>query len=85
MLEDKRQVAKRLIRLACAVISQDCLNNLEFKRKRKWVKRWVSRREEFGASDNILRDLAVQDSANYMNVLRMNIYKFEELLAFFLQ
>ena len=64
----KRQVAKRLIRLACAVISQDCLYKLEFKRKRKWVKRWVSRREEFGASDNILRELAVQDPVGYMNV-----------------
>ena len=74
----KRHVAKRLIRLACAAISQDCLDKLEFQRKRKWVKRSVSRREEFGASDNILRELAVQDPAGYMNVLRMNINKFEE-------
>ena len=36
----KRQVVKRLILLACAEISQDCLNKYEFKRKRKWVKRW---------------------------------------------
>ena len=60
----KLQVAKRLIWLACAVISQDCLNKLEFKRKRKWV----FRREEFKASDNILRGLAVQDPAGNMNV-----------------
>ena len=42
-------------------------------------------REEFGASDNILRELAVQDPDGYMNVLQMNITKFEELLAFLLQ
>ena len=36
----ERQVAKHLIRLACAKISQDCWNKYEFKRKRKWVKRW---------------------------------------------
>ena len=30
----KHQVAKRLIRLACAVISQDCLNKLELKKKK---------------------------------------------------
>ena len=34
----ERQVAKHLIRLACAKISQDCWNKYEF--KRKWVKRW---------------------------------------------
>ena len=46
------------------------------------MKRWVSKRKELGASDNILRELAVEDPAGYMNVLRMNINKFEELLSF---
>ena len=81
----KRKVAKCLVRLACAVMLQYCLNKLEFKRKRKWVRRWVSRWEEFGASNNILMELAVQEPAGYMNVLRMHIKKFEELLAFLLQ
>ena len=48
----KRQVVNRLVRLACAEISQDVLKEFRYKKKRKWVKEWVAGRGNFGASDN---------------------------------
>ena len=77
----QRRVVNRLIRFACTEISQEILNELESKKKRKWVKAWVARRGKFGASDNLLRELAIEDPASYMNVLRMDKTKFEELLV----
>ena len=40
------------------------------------MKAWVARRGKFGASDNLLRELAIEDPAGYMNET-----KFEELLV----
>ena len=36
----KRQIVNRLVRLACAEISQEVLKELGSKQKRKWVKGW---------------------------------------------
>ena len=47
----KRQVVNRLVRLACAEISQEVLKELRFKIKRKWVKEWVAKRGNFEAPD----------------------------------
>jgi len=59
---------------------KNCWTNLELKRKRKWVREWIARREKLGASTNLLRELAAEDPTGYMNVLRINSVKFEELL-----
>ena len=47
----KRQVVNRLVRIACAEISQEVLKELRSKKKRKWVKEWVAGRGNFGAFD----------------------------------
>ena len=77
----KRRIVNSLARLACAEISQEVLKELRSKKKRKWVKEWVSKKENFGASYNLLWELALEDPARYMNVLRMDQAEFEELLA----
>ena len=48
----KRQIVNRLVRLACAEISQEVLKELGSKQKRKGVKGWVARRGNFGALSN---------------------------------
>ena len=37
----QRRVVNRLVRFACTEILQEILNELESKKKRKWVKAWV--------------------------------------------
>nr|CAI5824196.1 unnamed protein product [Callosobruchus analis] len=40
------------------------------KKKRIWVRDWIRRRNELGASSRLLRELAVEDPSSYMNFLR---------------
>lgn len=41
---------------------------------------WIARRNLLGASNTLLRELAVEDPDSYCNHLRMDESKFEELL-----
>jgi hypothetical protein len=51
------------------------------KRKRKWVKKRIRRRNLYGASNTLLKELAGEDSSEYRRHLRMGPEKFDELLA----
>ncbi|KAJ8942099.1 hypothetical protein NQ318_013388 [Aromia moschata] len=51
------------------------------KNKRCWVRKWLSRKEIYGASSTLLRELAEQDVPEYRNWLRMSKEQFESLLA----
>ena len=45
------------------------------------MKEWVAGRGSFGASDNLLQELPLEDPAGYMYELRMDKVTVEELLA----
>ena len=78
----KRQVVNRLVAWhAPRYRKRSVLKELVSKKKRKWVKKWVASSRNLRASDNLSRELALEDPAGYMNVLRMGQVKFEELLA----
>jgi hypothetical protein len=53
------------------------------RKKRIWVKHWINRREAQGASNNLIRELKLEDPTNYKNFLRMDENKFNDLLANF--
>ncbi|XP_060858510.1 uncharacterized protein LOC132935891 [Metopolophium dirhodum] len=48
--------------------------------KRIWVKKWIKRRNQFGASNTLLKELAVEDPKSYFNFLRINEEMFNTLL-----
>ncbi|KAL4100814.1 hypothetical protein QTP88_020843 [Uroleucon formosanum] len=48
--------------------------------KRIWVKKWIKRRNQFGASNTLLKELAVEDPKSYFNCLRINEEMFNTLL-----
>lgn len=50
------------------------------KKKRKWVKSWIEKREKYGASSQLLRELKQDDPTAYRNMMRLNSFKFDELL-----
>ena len=78
----KRQVVNRLVAWhAPRYRKRSVLKELVSKKKRKWVKEWVAKSRKLGASDNLSWELALEDPAGYMIVLRMGQAKFEELLA----
>jgi hypothetical protein len=45
-----------------------------------WVKPWIGRREQLGASTQILVELAAEDSDSYRNHLRMSEAQLDFLL-----
>lgn len=52
----------------------------EAREKRIWVKKWIKRRNKFGASTTLLQELAVEDPKSYFNYLRIIEEMFNTLL-----
>lgn len=52
----------------------------EAREKRIWVKKWIKRRNQLGASNTLLKELAVEDPKSYLNYLRINEEMFNILL-----
>lgn len=50
------------------------------KKRRFWVRQWILRRNRLGASETLLKELALEDKEGYRNHLRMSEEKFDELL-----
>jgi hypothetical protein len=58
-------------------------NGLEKKEKRKrtWVEKWIRRRNVYGASNTLLKELADENPSEYVRHLRMSPEKFDKLLV----
>nr|CAD7587660.1 unnamed protein product [Timema genevievae] len=52
------------------------------KKRSDWVRKWRSRRISRGASNNLLKELALEDPQPYHKVVRLLYEKFEEHLPF---
>lgn len=52
----------------------------EARKKRIWVKKWINRRNQLGASNTLLKELAVEDPKSYFNYLRIDEEMFNILL-----
>ncbi|KYQ56134.1 hypothetical protein ALC60_04957 [Trachymyrmex zeteki] len=69
--------------ILCTRALQAEIRNAIIKRKRKrrlWVRKWIYRRPTLGASNNLFKELALEDPVAYRKVLRLTREKFEELL-----
>lgn len=64
----------------CAEIAERLIADVQNTRKRKWVRDWISKREQFGASALLLKELAEEDHSTYRNIMRISQTKFDELL-----
>lgn len=51
------------------------------KAKRLWCNKWLLRRKKQGAYENLMRELALEDSEGYRRWIRMDTASFEELLS----
>jgi hypothetical protein len=48
------------------------LEKKKYKKRRLWIRSWISRREKYDASNTLLKKLKQEDFAAYQNILRMN-------------
>ncbi|GFW63178.1 putative nuclease HARBI1 [Trichonephila clavipes] len=64
------------------VIKKELIRRQNAKRKERkvWVKPWVGRRTEYGASHTLLKELKNEDHTAYRNMLRITGEQFDELL-----
>lgn len=56
------------------------LQNERRKKKRMWVRKGIGRREQYGASSTLLKELVDEDPISYFNFLRINSDMFLWLL-----
>jgi hypothetical protein len=72
------------IELISLALAEECRKILETRKKRRprrwWVKPWIRRREQLGASTQLLVELAAEDSDSYRNHLRMSEAQLDFLL-----
>ncbi|KAL4104559.1 hypothetical protein QTP88_019854 [Uroleucon formosanum] len=76
----RKKLIKQLLREGVRELSLEMLNQLQRKQRRWWVRPWIQRREELGASSRLLQELKEEDPETYRNVLRMTAPQFQELL-----
>ena len=57
-----------------------CLVQIRRRRKRLWVKPWISRRLDFGFYNKLMRELEAEDEAALTNLMRMEPAMYHELL-----
>lgn len=76
-----------LVRAGISVLRTEITNELikivnemlsKHKRKRSiWVRKWIDRRNQLGASATLLKELASEDRGAYKNIIRMSAENFE--------
>jgi hypothetical protein len=68
--------------VVCQLLANNLKSNLEKKKKRRriWVRKWISYREEKGAATNLCRELEVEDPKEYRNFFRITSEEFSLLL-----
>jgi hypothetical protein len=52
----------------------------EKKKRRFWVRPWITRRQQLGAYDNLMQELAAEDIPGYIAFQRVHPQVFEEIL-----
>jgi len=63
-IASRRNILKRIIRLTCAELAEQLIVDVQNTRKRKWVRDWIRKREQFGASALLLKELSEEDHSS---------------------
>ena len=74
-----RNRIRKFLSVTITEISEELLLNLSTK-KRKWVRNWIKRRKELGASSRLIKELSIEDPTSFFNPMRMSVVKVNELL-----
>lgn len=78
----KMDPTKKGVLIICDMLRKEILKMKlkALKKKRLWVRQWISRRNMVGASNSLCYELRNEDPSSYKNFLRMDNYLFEYLL-----
>ncbi|VVC38715.1 Harbinger transposase-derived nuclease domain,Endonuclease/exonuclease/phosphatase [Cinara cedri] len=78
-------MSTEIVRAGVIIVAHAIKKELKKKEKPKrqrniWVKQWMGRREMYGASSSLLKELKDEDALAYRNILRLDCTHFEDLL-----
>lgn len=81
-LEIVNQLNSVIFIILIGIVKNLILNKRNVSRKKRlWVRNWISRRQNFGASTRLLREMRQEDVGGFINHLRMAPEKFDEILC----
>ncbi len=75
-MSQKRRLAAAIVTVLLLSEEED---NIPKKKRSCWVKPWVSRKH-FGLSENLMRELALEDPDGYRRWLRIDVNTFDFLI-----
>ena len=67
-------------RVAATILITELLKETNVRRRGK-TREWIKRREEKGAFNNVIRELGLEDSGGFKEMMRMSYETFTDLLS----
>ena len=68
--------------LLAVFVAFEVLNHEDKKRGRGKTRPWIRRSDERGYFNNIVKELAIEDTAQYKDMMRMSHYVFQRMLSY---
>lgn len=75
-----RRSAKKIKLLLFSIIFNVLATIKRKKRRSCWVRKWIGRRSQLGFSNTIVKELTIEDSAEFRGMFRMDVNSFKYLL-----
>lgn len=69
----QRYKVNKLTKLLVLAVLEEVEEEInEIEKKKLWVRKWIHRRDDLGATNCLLKELALEDPKEYFDTLRMS-------------
>ena len=75
-------VYKKVRSLLAVFVAFEVLNHEGKKRGREKTRQWIRRRDKRGYFNNIVKELTIEDTAEYKDMMRMRHADFQRILSY---
>ena len=82
MTVDQAYIFNKVCSLLAVFVAFKVLNDEDKKCGRGKTRQWIRRRDERGYVNNIMKELAVEDTAEYKDMMRMSHSDFQRILSY---
>ena len=82
MTMDRTFVYNKVCSLLAVFVGFEVLNDEDRKRGRGKTSQWIRRRDERGYFNNIVKELAIEDTAEYKDMMRMSHADSQGILSY---
>ena len=79
---DRVYVYNKVRSLLAVCVAFEVLNDEDKKPERGKTRQWIRRRNERGYFNNIVKELAIEDTAEYKELIRMSHADFQRILSY---